>query len=219
MLADALTPFQFFCPRMNRSSLVVATLFVFLLTGCQATHVAYHSTADVPYSTSSTFTSMELVGEEAEGFERKYRVITATDDQDVQYALLAPSEGAPIGYQLKDTDFNRSVPLKKEKLQILIEGTKQTLQAWDRALEERKGTFYEFVHAPEQDVHRVSENVVEWHPAIRFTASHTSEGPTARMILGDSPEDQLQRLIEFESREEVADLRNLLTTARDRLQS
>jgi hypothetical protein len=39
------------------------------------------------------------------------------------------------------------------------------------------------------------------------------------MILGDSPEDQLQRLIEFESREEVADLRNLLTTARDRLQS
>ena len=204
---------------MKRPFLVFAALVAFALTGCQTKHVAYHSTANVPYLTSSTLTDMVLVGKKADGIDRKYRVMTATDNQRVQYAVLAPDKGASVGYKLKDADFNRSVPLKEKTLQALIEGVEETLRVWDQKRGERKGTFYEFLHAPEQDVRSVSDNVVTWDPAIRFTSSHTSEGPTVRIILGDSPKDKLQRLIEFNRREEVADLRDLLQAAYDRIQS
>lgn len=63
----------------------------------------------------------------------------------------------------------------------------------------------------------MSENVVRWHAATKFTASHTPDGPTGRLLLGDSPKEALQYVVEFDSREGVADFREVLQEARDRV--
>lgn len=75
-----------------------------------------------------------------------------------------------------------------------------------------KGTFYEFLHAPEQNVDRASENVDEWSASVKFTATNaptesggafSSNDPSARLVLGDSPKEALQYVVEFDEREEV----------------
>lgn len=71
--------------------------------------------------------------------------------------------------------------------------------------------------APEQDVRRVSENVVQWQAALRFTFSHTPDGPSAVMLLGDSPDSGLQYVIEFDDREQIEDFRSLVVEAGRRL--
>jgi hypothetical protein len=200
--------------------LSVGLLIVLLLTGCRsADHVAYHSTADIPYYTDDTATRMELiVGDQEAAQNREYVVFAAVDDGEIPYVLLAPYSGssASTEYSFEKAVIERAVPLHGDNLDRLITGLGTTLRLWDKDNGDGEGDFYEYVHAPEQDINRLSENVVEWHSAIRFTASHTPEGPSAQMLLGDSPKEALQYLVEFEERSAVDDLHDVLQEARER---
>lgn len=201
------------------SILTPVALFAVLLVGCQTQHVAYHSTADVPYVTNTTNTQMELVGGDDEmAEEREYVVFAAVDGQDLGYVLLAPYTGSSsgAGYSFANANLARAVPLQRENIESLVSALQRTSSAWSQAEVDGEGTFVEVMHAPEQDVRRVSENVVEWRPAFRFTFSGTPDGPSARMLLGDAPEEHLQYVIEFDEREQISDFRNVLEAARDR---
>ncbi len=187
---------------------------VFGLAGCGPPHVAYHSTADVPYYTESTSTQMQLVGQsDEEASEREYVAFVARDDGKRSYLLLAPKDTRTAGYSFDAAIIGRAVPLKKKQGQALIDGLAQTLELWDQGGADGSGRFYEFMHAPEQEVDRVSENVVEWHPALKFTASHIPNGASARLLLGDSPNERLQYVVELNEREDVVDFRQVLQTA------
>lgn len=192
------------------------------LTGCQPQFVAYHSTASIPYSASSTASDMELVtGSEENASKRKYIVLKAKDENLTQpnqspgeYVLIAPKTGSTVsGYNIKSANIRRSVPLPGSTVNTLIDGLARALSQWDRSTQDGKAAFYEFTHAPEQDIQRVSENVVEWSPSIRFVASHTPDGPTARMLLGNSPNKELQYVVTFDERAQVKDFRDTLIEA------
>jgi hypothetical protein len=210
-----------------RSLSLFSLAFAFLFAGCETQHVAYHSTASVPYYTQSTSTQMQLIGEASESSPspgpnetsgRGYVIFSATDNQQTSYVLLAP-EGTPSGYSFEAANFGRAVPLQKKQASALIDGLNRTLEIWGKSNEEGEGDFYEFLHAPEQDVDPVSPNVVEWVASVKFTASNTPDGPTARLVLGDSPKEALQYVVEFDERKEVATFRDLLQKARDQMGS
>jgi hypothetical protein len=191
-------------------------LVIIFLAGCATEHVAYHSTASVPYFTRSTSTQMDLVGESDDRTSRGYVVFVATDNEEISYVLLAP-EKKSTGYTFEDANLGRAVPLQKSQASVLIDGLNHTLQLWGKPNEESEGSFYEFLHAPEQDIDRLSPNVVEWSASVKFTASNTPEGPTARLLLGDSPKEALRYVVEFDERKEVSTLRDLLHEAREQI--
>jgi hypothetical protein len=201
---------------------LVTPVFLFALvsmtSGCETTHVAYHSTADVPYYTSSTSTQMELVtGDVNPESQIGYLVFTATDNSQNSYVLLAPSESTDPDYTFGSANFGRAVPLQKAEVEELTEGLRRTLKLWGESNSSTEGSFYEFLHAPEQEIRRVSQNVIQWQAAVKFTASHTPEGPSARLLLGDSPNESLQYVIEFDNRSDVSDFRDLLKSASNQL--
>lgn len=208
----------------THSTFGLLLLFVGLLflTGCQPQFVAYHSTASIPYSASSTATDMELVtGPEENANKRDYIVLKARDENMSQqgespneYVLIAPKTGSNIsGYSIKSANIRRSVPLPGTTVNTLIDGLAKALSKWDQSVQDGEAAFYEFTHAPEQDIERVSESVVEWSPSIRFVASHTPDGPTAQMLLGNSPNEELQYVVTFDERAAVKDFRDTLIEA------
>lgn len=194
-------------------------LAVLILTGCRQTeHVPYHSTAEITYFTSATWTNMELIGaDDEQADDRDFRILVATDNDELRYVLIAPSDGDEADYTIEDTDILRAVPIKTGSISTLTAELGRTLELWDGDQLDGQGDFVEFMHAPEQDIRRVSENVVEWRPALRYTFSKTPSGPTARMLLGDSPDSGLQKVITFEDREEIADFRQVLQAASDQI--
>jgi len=196
-------------------SVAIALVLVLGLTGCKTQYVPYHSTADIPYHTESTATSMQLVvGNESMADKRDYLVFAATDNEEIGYVLLAPRKGSSSrGYDFEDANLDRAVPIRRGELEQFIAGLTRSEQMWMDDHPEDQGSFLEFMHAPENEIRLVSEQVVEWRPALQFNLSHSPEGPVARMVLGDSPTDELQYVIELEGRESITDLREVLQEA------
>jgi len=202
------------------STCVAVLVLGVLFAGCKTQHVPYHSTADIPYATTSTSTQMKLiVGDGEKKDKRGYVVFVASDNGQNEYVLIAPQTSSTSGYSFDGANIGRSVPLPKENVTSLIDGLAEALQVWDQTSQEEEGAFYEFTHTPEQDIDRVSENVVQWHPALKVTISHTPDGPAGRMLVGDSPKRELQHVVKFDEREELADFRNLLKEARTQMSS
>lgn len=216
-------------PTRQTISASIFLFFAFLfLAGCQTRHVAYHSTAGVPYVTDATNTQMNLVGggDEMAG-EREYIVFAAVDGQDTAaagYVLLAPARGGSrsrAGYSFANANLERAVPLRGEVIESLASGLRRASNAWNRVEARGEGTFVEVVHAPGQPGEQpAGENAARGsHPAFRFTFSRTPDGPSARMLLGPgAPEGtgRPQYVIEFDRREQISDFRDVLEAARDR---
>lgn len=198
---------------------LLCVAFSLSLAGCAPQHVAYHSTADIPYRTTSTGTQMDLIGgDDEDASQREYAVFVADDTGDGgtrSYVLLAPASS--MGYSFSDANLQRSVPLTEEEALALADGTKEALELWDSSQSEGEGRFYEFTHAPEQEITRVSPNVIEWYSTVRFTASHTPDGASARLLLGGSPRSELQAVIELQDRDDVRDFRSVLLQAQKAL--
>jgi hypothetical protein len=137
------------------SILTPVALFAVLLAGCQTQHVAYHSTADIPYVTNATNTQMELVGGDDEmADEREYVVFAAVDGQDMGYVLLPPYTGSSsgAGYSFANANLARAVPLQRNNIESLVSALERTSNMWSQAEVDGEGTFVEVMHAPEQDV-------------------------------------------------------------------
>lgn len=198
--------------------LLSTVLFALLLAGCAPTpHIAYHSTAEASYQTEDTRTQMELVGEKTKrSGTRDVAVLIGTDEDALSYALLAPVESGATTYALENVMLERWVPFRQKKVQELLDGLNRTLSEWGEG-ESDEGTFYEFLHAPEQDVQWVSEDIVLWEPGVRLTASHVGAGSKGKLVLG--PSSALNYTVELEGREEVIDLRNPLRDAQAQLES
>jgi len=207
---------------MTRSITSLLCIFLALsLASCAPQHVAYHSSADIPYRNTSTGTQMDLIGgDDEDAGQREYAVFTAEDTELAgegtrSYILLTPASS--MGYSFKDANLQRSVPLTRQEASVLTDGLNKALELWDDTQGEGEGRFYEFTHTPEQEIDRVSPNVIEWQSAVKFTASHTPDGASARLLLGDSPSSKLQAVIKLQDREDVEDFRSVLLQAQKAL--
>ncbi|MES3630700.1 MAG: hypothetical protein PPP56_11105 [Longimonas sp.] len=203
--------------QINIIMLVAAVLLV--LSGCRSVdHVPYHSTASIPYETTSSITQMELIiGDEDMASDRDYVVFAAVDNMEVGYVLVAPHMGpASASYSLGHAVIPRAVPIADRNVDALVDAAQRANDHWSDADQEGKGTFVEFMHAPQQDILRISEDVEEWRPALRFTFSATPDGPSARILLGDTSTSDLQSVVRFTDREQIEDFRDVLVRAQDR---
>jgi hypothetical protein len=157
---------------------------------------------------------MEAIEREEDGpGDKEYLVFSALDNGSTRYVLIAPTGASAAESNFESADFNRAVPLKGENLDSLIDGLGRAIEQWGTE-SQGNGAFYEFVHAPEDDIERVSKNVIQYYAAVRFTISRTEEGPVGQLVLGASPEEKLQSVIEMEGKENVQTFRNLLMRAR-----
>jgi hypothetical protein len=161
---------------------------------------------------------MELVvGDEDMAAERDYVVLAAVDNAEMEYVLIAPYTGsANTSYTLDNAGISRAVPIGGQNADALADAVQRANDHWSNADQEGKGTFVEFMHAPQQDILRISEDVEEWRPALRFTFSATPDGPSARILLGDTSASDLQSVVRFTEREQVEDFRDVLVRAQDR---
>ncbi|MFB6248366.1 MAG: hypothetical protein ABEL97_07340, partial [Salinibacter sp.] len=165
---------------MDFRLLLACSALALLYAGCGPDPIAYHSTASVPYYTSSTSTQMKAIQCQKESIGGDpYVVFAALDNRNTGYVLIAPTGGSSRGSNFDAADFSRAVPLKGENLTSLIEGLGGAIGRWGTE-SEGAGSFYEFVHAPEDDIERVSENVVQYYASVRFTISRTEAGPVGR---------------------------------------
>ncbi|NBB86976.1 MAG: hypothetical protein GVY12_12280 [Bacteroidetes bacterium] len=159
-----------------------------------------------------------IIGDEDFAGGRDFVVYHAVNNESDAYTLIAPrTDRAQERNEFQRGRIHRAVPLSREHTEKLGAGLTETLRLWDITYSNREGGFYKFMLAPEQDVRPVSENVVEWRPALRFTFSHTPDGPSAVMVLGDSPDSGLQYVIEFDDREQIEDFRSVVVEAGRRL--
>lgn len=158
------------------------------------------------------------MGSEDFAGDRDFVVYHAVDNDSDTYTLIAPrTSRAQVSNEFQRGRIHRAVPLSREHSDKLSAGLAETLRLWDTSYSNQEGGLYEFMLAPEQDVRRISENVVEWRPALRFTFSHTPGGSSAAMVIGDSPDSALQYIIEFDDREQIEDFRSLIVEAGRRL--
>lgn len=202
-----------------RSLLVLA--FALLLVGCnRAPFMPYHSTASIPHYSTSTLTSMTFLrGDEKMMESRQYGVIAAFDEGVSPYILLAPLRpGLRGARRLDHLLVGRGAPLSPERAAAFADGLDEVLRTWDVKQERDGGVFFEFMHAPEQDIDRISENVVEWRPAIRFNYNNTENGPAAVLTIGEG-QMPFVHVVEFTKRNQVEDFRELIRAGLSRLPS
>ena len=195
-----------------RYAIPVLVLLVALLPGCHLDHLAYHSTEEISYRTDVQDTEVRLVGEESgPRVDREYIVLAARDTDGDPYVLITPKRPSSRRYEIRNADLQRSVPLQIEEAERLRDAVLKAADEWDQS-ESRQGRFSEFTHAPEQTVEALSEDVVEWYPALRFTAAHTEEGSTARLELGSSLSEIVFRS-KIENEDTTRDFGSLLRKA------
>jgi hypothetical protein len=201
----------------NVTTILLLATFLFSLSACKTQHVPYHSTASVPHYAMDVQTDMDLIrreSEEAMRERRRYAVFAAVDNNERPYLLLAPMQGTQ--YTVESAQLYHAAPVLPDRADEFISGLEETLRLWNG---EGNGTFYEFMHAPEQEIRPKSENVVEWTSSVRFTFSQTADGPTARLRIGSHPTNPgLVRTVEMDDRQDVQDFKRLLEKARSQMQ-
>lgn len=168
-----------------RLSIVFLAVVLLAATGCSRTNVLpYHSTASIPHYSRSTKTTMALMraGDDA---RRPYGVAWAMDEGEDPYVLMMPvRSGVQALRDLQDAAIVSAAPISMERAAEFVEGLAFAGRTWRATPGEGQGMFYEFQYAPEQDIARLSENVVEWRSSVRFFYSHTSDGPAALLRFG-----------------------------------
>lgn len=204
---------------MRRLVLALAVLPLLSSVGCtRAPFIPYHSTASIPHYSRSQMSAMTFVrGDEDLMSRRQYGVLAAVDADAVPYVLIAPKRSNKVAARnLSEINVGRGAPVSPERAREFIDGLEQVLSTWDRDLERDQGFFYEFMYAPEQDIDRVSESVIEWRPAVSFHYSHSERGPAAVLRIGGGSAPFVSR-VDLRNREQIEDLRSLLIRGVDQL--
>lgn len=196
---------------MHKFSLLTVLFLVLLLSGCRhAPYLPYHSMASIPQYSTAINTDMTFVEGSQKKLEgRKYAVIAAVDDDTIPYLLFAPANASSRSVtRLEDVNFGYASYLTVDEASRFIDILNQVLVDWNQNQGMNEGAFYEFYAAPEPDIKRISPNVLEWEPSVRFTCNRTDRGVVASLLLGSS--ETIKFLYTFRDDDEVADLKNLL---------
>ncbi len=198
-------------------SLYIFSLFIvfsLFLHACSATQYYYNSSAHIPHYTSNTETIMNVMLTES-GNSRSYGVLTATDDQTVNYLLIAPKTSGQKSArnQLSNFNINEATYIDLDAAEDFRQSLSRIVSEWDK-LREEDGYFYQFGSAPEINVNQLDEKTIEFIPSLRFYFNITNEGPTGEMILEYLNRRTLNstiRRIEMNSKSDIEDLLALIT--------
>jgi len=193
---------------------LLVTTAAILLTACSTTQFNYSSSAHIPHYTSSTETIMNVMLTDGNN-SRSYGVLTATDNQEIDYLLIAPKTGGQRSSRSQITDFNinEATYIDLEAAEEFQEALTRIVGEWDK-LRQEDGFFYEFGSAPEINVTQLDEQNIQFIPSVRFYFNITDEGATGEMILEyhNSRSDYTTiRTVEMNRKNNVEELLELIT--------
>lgn len=189
-------------------------LFIFLaFNACSVTQFHYSSNAEIPHYSTSTETEMNVILNDSNN-NRAYGVITAVDNNEIEYLLIAPKNNSTDSRNNEISDFNitEASYIDINAARNFRESLRQISSEWDN-LDANDGYFYEFSSVPETEVYQVNEEVIRFAPSIRFYFNVTDEGSTGELIIEHrnhrSAEVTIRR-IDFNRQDKIDDLQSLL---------
>lgn len=187
--------------------LLLSFLLLLILSGCSIKQFYYHSEANLPYFDRATKSAFTLIKkEDISAF--KFGVISATDDDTLSYVLISPKEARVSSVKdLPDDKLDRAIPLKISQVKEFLEILNASSNKWDKKFDAENGISYEYMVAPEYKINRVSENVAEWIPMLRFYFQNNEEGSKISLIIGKG---KIRYLYESEQHSRLRDLIELL---------
>ena len=184
---------------------------LFFGQGCSVNRVYYHSEAELPYYSRTTFTELQLISDPDVETDFPFGVIKATDNSNINYILLVLSNAQSFNPELMDLNFNHTVTLLPKQTQELINFLNNCSQNWSETYRIDVGVAYEYRVAPEQKIVQQSENVANWYPYLNIYYKNNRKGPLITMFLG---EGLLQQTYHFNSITAINDFIKLLELAR-----
>lgn len=196
-------------------------LMAITFSACKSAEVIrYNSNAGVPHYSVNNHTVIDVVLNDGDN-RRSYGVLVALSNKENEYIVLAPKQGISLTINNSISNFNLelSTYLDKEAAEKFINTLTMIESEWDQEKEDYTGSFHQFGTALITDVRSVgtaTEEIVEFIPTVRFYFNVTSDGPIGELIIAKKfPAADLMevRAIEFSSKSEIEDLRELLTLA------
>lgn len=186
-------------------------MLLILISACSKTpYLPYHSTAEIPRVTSKTITEMRQA--KLENVKTNYAVIAAVDNKEIGYLLFASAFNSgnvesTIPENFWDFDITLSTAIPPNDVDELISVTEEIINHWENLEVGTDGLFYEYSQTLEQDVARLSSNVVEYKPAVKIYFNITEEGSTGRLIIG---EGDLKSFYKIDSKTDLIVFKRLL---------
>lgn len=183
---------------------------LFFGQGCSVNRVYYHSEAELPYYSRTTFTELQLISDPDVETDFPFGVIKATDNTNINYILLVLSNAQSFNPELIDYNLYYNITLLPKQEKELITYLEKCLQNWSEKYQEDVGVAYEYRVAPEQKIVQQSENVANWYPYLNIYYKNNRKGPLITMFLG---EGLLQQTYHFNSITAINDFIKLLELA------
>jgi len=196
--------------------IITACTAIVLLQSCTPAINLYHSEASLPYKSSAIQTSFTLVEPAKSGIVSytpiSFGVISAKDNGENRYVLIAPKSSTSLSYPIKLNDvlLYNSITLLTKDVEALINILKKSSESWNDKHTEVSGINYEFMIAPENKIVPQTNNVVTWYPTMRYNYQNNSSGPLAVLIVGDG---LLKYVYKFEKQAYIKDFISLLEKA------
>lgn len=193
---------------------LIAFFSAIILSSCSSTtQFYYNSTASIPQFTKSTQTVMNVVLN-GTGDARFYGVLTAVDNEDLEYILLVPKKRTSNfrHNELSDFEISFATHIDLEAVQDFKASLETIISRWDK-LSGDDGYFYKFESTPVTDAQQVSENEILYVPNVKFYFNVTDEGSKGELIFSYkilSTAESIESSIEMDDREDIEDLKLLL---------
>ncbi len=201
---------------MKRSILLIALI---IFCSCTKKFNPYHSTASLPYYSSTVKTKMRHIeGEDGEREKSDYGVFACIDSLNVRYLIIAPNVASGSLHML-DKPYNdyylpHAICLMPAKAEELLHVVRNSISSWDEHSEKNDAIYYEYSLAPESEIKHVSENVVQWNPTLKYWYQVNSSGSLSYLIIG---EGTFKKKIEFDKLSHVQELEYLLARGLDEM--
>jgi hypothetical protein len=182
--------------------------------GCGTQYSYYHSTADSPYYSHSILTDAKLIMW-PEDIRYSFGIVVATDVKSSDssphhYALFVPGAQVSGVTEISELKIAYAAPVLKKDLEFLAIELDKILRNWGNKSSFVEATYYEFYSAPEQDIVRLSENVIVWYPSVKFGFQNTEKTLIGVLLIGP---DSFRFKYTFDDMKEMGAFQKVLSEA------
>lgn len=169
---------------MKKIYTIVLVMLTFFLSSCGVTQYHYTSNAHFQHYSNSTETVMNVVEIDSDRSRLFFGVITAVDDGELEYLLIAPRRPSATssGNNISSYDITHATHIDLAAAGDFNLSLKRIISQWED-LENNDGFFYEFSSVPRVEVQQLDEDLHIFHPSVRFFFNTTDRGSTGELIL------------------------------------
>lgn len=165
---------------MKKIYTIILIMLPLFLSSCGVTQYHYTSNAHLQHYSNSTETVMNVVENDKNRSRLFFGVITAVDDGELEYLLIAPKRAS--GNNISSYDITHATHIDLTAAGDFNLSLKRIISQWEN-LENNDGFFYEFSSVPRVEIQQLDEHILTFTRNVRFFFNTTNEGSTGELIL------------------------------------